>query len=473
MLGRKQEINLQINQILDSCLIALAFWLCHSIRYYNQEWFEAVELAGVVGAAGGNIPPLGDFFWLMAIIVPFTPVILEMNGYYDHVLQKTIWRSLRQMGRALLIVGVIIGGCVVFFKWGAQSRVVLALLVPVGGGFLLAKEAIVRRVIRSRVSADRWCEQVLFAGGPGEMERLADQFDRAGESSIRAVEMINLATRPVGDLVDALHEHSVERVIFAAGHVHFDKVQEAVSACEAEGVEAWLSTDFIETSIARPNMDVLGGRLMMVFRSAPEVSWALLLKGLIDRVGAFLLILLTSPLWVIAYIGIKRSSPGPAFFRQRRGGKNGRPFVMFKFRTMGIDAEERKKELEKENEMSGPVFKVEKDPRVFKFGDFLRRRSIDELPQLLNVLFGQMSLVGPRPLPTDEVARIENTSQRRRLSMKPGLTCLWQVSGRNTITNFDEWVELDLKYIDNWSIWLDIKILFLTIPAVLLRRGAK
>ena len=140
---------------------------------------------------------------------------------------------------------------------------------------------------------------------------------------------------------------------------------------------------------------------------------------------------------------------------------------------MGIDAEERKKELEAENEMSGPVFKVDKDPRVFKFGNFLRRRSIDELPQLLNVLMGQMSLVGPRPLPTDEVARIERTSQRRRLSMKPGLTCFWQVSGRNSITSFEEWVELDLKYIDNWSIWLDIKILFSTIPAVLFRRGAK
>ena len=146
---------------------------------------------------------------------------------------------------------------------------------------------------------------------------------------------------------------------------------------------------------------------------------------------------------------------------------------MFKFRTMCIDAEAKRAELEAENEMTGPVFKVEKDPRVFKFGDFLRRRSIDELPQLVNVLLGQMSLVGPRPLPVDEVARIEHSSQRRRLSMKPGLTCLWQVGGRNTITSFEEWVELDLRYIDDWSLWLDFKILFQTVPAVLLRRGAK
>jgi exopolysaccharide biosynthesis polyprenyl glycosylphosphotransferase len=467
MLGRKQEINLQINQILDSCLIALAFLLCHSLRFYNPELFGA-NAEGI-----GNIPPLGDFFWLMAIIVPFTPVILEMQGYYDHVLQKSVWRSIRQLSRALLLVAVVIGGCVIFFKWGAQSRVVLALLVPIGGGFLLGKEWLVRRYIRAKVAKDRWCEQVLFAGGMGEMERLADQFDRVGEASIRAAEMIDLANRPVNDLIDALHRHSVERVIFAAGHLQFEKVQEAISACEAEGVEAWLSTDFFETSIARPNMDVLGGRIMMVFRSAPDASWGMVLKNIFDRIGALLMILLSSPLWVFAWVGIRLNSPGPVLFKQKRGGKNGAPFVMYKFRTMGIDAEERKKELEAENEMSGPVFKVDKDPRVFKFGNFLRRRSIDELPQLLNVLMGQMSLVGPRPLPTDEVARIERTSQRRRLSMKPGLTCFWQVSGRNSITSFEEWVELDLKYIDNWSIWLDIKILFSTIPAVLFRRGAK
>ena len=146
---------------------------------------------------------------------------------------------------------------------------------------------------------------------------------------------------------------------------------------------------------------------------------------------------------------------------------------MYKFRTMGVNAESEKEALEADNEMSGPVFKVENDPRIFRFGGFLRRWSIDELPQLLNVLLGQMSLVGPRPLPVDEVARFENSTQRRRLSMKPGLTCLWQVSGRNSITSFDEWVKLDLKYIDNWSIWLDCKILFLTVPAVFGQRGAK
>jgi len=361
----------------------------------------------------------------------------------------------------------------VFFKWGAQSRTVLGSLIFVGGGFLLLKEWLVRRYIMSKVTGGTWHEEVIFAGGGGEMQRLSDQFKASGDASLHVAAMIDLTTSSVNDLVDALHQHSVERVIFAAGHVHFAKVQEAISACEAEGVEAWLSTDFIETSIARPNMDVLAGRLMMVFRSAPDASWAMLFKDVFDRIGALVILLLSVPLWIVAMIGIRVSSPGPVFFKQPRGGKNGRPFVMYKFRTMCTDAEAKRGELEADNEMSGPVFKVENDPRVFKFGKFLRRWSIDELPQLLNVLLGHMSLVGPRPLPTAEVERIEHSSQRRRLSMKPGLTCLWQISGRNEIKDFEDWVQLDLDYIDNWSLWLDLKILMLTIPAVLFRRGAK
>ncbi len=465
MLGRKQEINLQINQILDSCLILFAFWLCHTLRYYNPNgWFGPIDI---------NIPEFGDFFWLIAIIVPFTPVILEMFGYYEHPLQKTIWRSVRQLGQALIVIGVVIGGCVVFFKWGAQSRIVLGMLIFIGGGVLLIKEALMRKRLRSRTENWGWREDILLAGGGSDIELLRSQFESGDDSSLNIVAIINLEQKDVKDLVSALHEHSPERVVIAAGQVKFGKIQEAIKACEAEGVEAWLSTDFIRTSIARPSLDVLGGSMMMVFRSAPGVSWAISIKDLYDRVGAVIIILLTLPFWLFAYVGIKLFSPGPAIFKQQRGGKNGRPFPIYKFRTMVIDAEKQKAELESENEMSGPVFKVTNDPRIFRFGGFLRRWSIDELPQLVNVLLGQMSLVGPRPLPIEEVARIEHSAQRRRLSMKPGLTCLWQVSGRNTITSFDEWVALDLEYIDNWSIWLDCKVLVLTVPAVFCQRGAE
>jgi lipopolysaccharide/colanic/teichoic acid biosynthesis glycosyltransferase len=177
----------------------------------------------------------------------------------------------------------------------------------------------------------------------------------------------------------------------------------------------------------------------------------------------------------VAAIGIKLSDSGPVFFRQLRGGRYGKPYRMWKFRTMVVDAEAKLADIKQEvgNEMSGPVFKLEDDPRVFKFGRWLRKTSIDELPQLLNVLRGDMSMVGPRPLPVYEVESIEKSEHRRRMSVKPGITCIWQVSGRNQITDFEDWVKLDLEYIDNWSLWLDFKILVKTVPCILFGYGAK
>ena len=212
---------------------------------------------------------------------------------------------------------------------------------------------------------------------------------------------------------------------------------------------------------------------MLVFRSTPDVSWAFRLKGLIDRVGALIgLVVLAIPMLIVA-LGIRLTSKGPIIFKQERAGKNGKPFVMYKFRSMSSDAEMRRAELLPFNQMRGPVFKVAADPRITSLGRWLRRTSMDEVPQLFNVLKGNMSLVGPRPLPLYEVEKFENTAQRRRLSVKPGLTCLWQISGRNQVMDFSDWVKLDLEYIDRWSLGLDFKILCRTIPAVLFGLGAR
>ena len=196
-------------------------------------------------------------------------------------------------------------------------------------------------------------------------------------------------------------------------------------------------------------------------------------KQLIDFVGALVLLMGSLIVMVPAAIIIRSTSPGPVFFKQQRAGLNGRPFNMYKFRSMVNNAEQLKQELAQLNEMSGPVFKVTNDPRVTPFGRFIRKWSIDELPQLWNVVKGDMSLVGPRPLPVDEVARFDDLAHRRRLSVKPGLTCLWQVSGRNDVKDFKDWVRLDLEYIDNWTIWLDLKILARTVPVVLTGAGAR
>jgi exopolysaccharide biosynthesis polyprenyl glycosylphosphotransferase len=203
---------------------------------------------------------------------------------------------------------------------------------------------------------------------------------------------------------------------------------------------------------------------------APD-GYRLVVKRAIDIIGAIAGLVLFAPLMLIAAVAIKLTSPGPIVYPQNRCGLGRRPFRMYKFRSMYADAEKLQASLEVRNEASGPVFKIRNDPRITPLGRLLRKSSLDELPQLFNVLRGDMSLVGPRPLPWRDVERIIRPSDMRRFSMRPGLTCLWQVQGRNNI-DFDRWVELDLEYIDNWSLASDGRILIKTIPAVLSGNGA-
>jgi exopolysaccharide biosynthesis polyprenyl glycosylphosphotransferase len=464
MLGRKQELNLQFLQIADGILMVIAFWAAHALRFASGDSFIF-----------GNKPigPFSEFQWLLFVILPFGPIVLELQGFYSHALQKTVGKSLVQIARAIFWLGLIIAACSYFLRLDVPSRAVMPLFVIITAIVLLVREHLSLLYYRERSRSEDLRERVILAGTPSDTHQLRHTFTPEQLMETEVVEEIDIETQPITDLINALHTHSVNRVIFAGGHSHLHRLQEAIAACEIEGVEAWLAADFIRTSIARADFDVFGDRPMLVFRTTPDLSWALTVKGLIDRLGAFLGLMLTSWLFVLIAIGIKLTSPGPILFRQSRAGKNGRPFTMYKFRSMESDAEMRQAELAAYNQMEGPVFKIDKDPRVTKFGKFLRRTSLDEFPQLFNVLKGEMSLVGPRPLPIYEVEQFESTAQRRRLSMKPGLTCLWQISGRNKIRSFDEWVQLDLRYIDNWSLLLDLEILFKTVPVVILGFGAR
>ena len=240
--------------------------------------------------------------------------------------------------------------------------------------------------------------------------------------------------------------------------------------CEQFGVEVIIPTDLFSHKLAKTTIYNYADVQVINFYTSPRMNCQLAAKRLIDAVVSTVLLALLSPLFAVLSILIKLTSKGPVIFRQRRVGYNGRPFTCLKFRTMVENAEEIKKDLWSLNQMDGPTFKIRHDPRVTKLGRFLRRTSIDELPQLVNVLRGDMSLVGPRPPVPGEVEQYK-LQDRRRLSMKPGLTCLWQVSGRNAIS-FEKWMELDKDYIDRWSLWLDVQILAKTIPAVLKGSGA-
>jgi exopolysaccharide biosynthesis polyprenyl glycosylphosphotransferase len=251
----------------------------------------------------------------------------------------------------------------------------------------------------------------------------------------------------------------------------YDEIDRVLSICEEAGVPVSLSTDLFERGKARTC--VIGGsgaQARINYSCAQRTVCDRFVKRAMDVIGSFCaLAVFGVPMLVIAAL-IKLTSKGPVFFAQERSGLNHRPFRVLKFRTMVQNAEELKEAIQSQNEMSGPVFKMKNDPRVTSIGRFLRKLSLDELPQFINVLRGEMSLVGPRPPIVSEVRQYE-WWQRRRLSTKPGITCYWQISGRNEI-DFEEWMRLDLRYIDNWSIWTDLKILLQTIPAVLKGRGA-
>jgi exopolysaccharide biosynthesis polyprenyl glycosylphosphotransferase len=461
MLGRKQELNLQFLQILDGLLLVIAFWSAHTLRYLSEDVFDK------------PIGPFSEFQWLLFVILPFGPILLELQGFYNHPLQKPPGKSLEQIIRAAFWLGLVIAICSYFLRLDVPSRAVMPIFVALGFAALLLRERYTAFRLRHRSKKDAFREPVILAGTPEDLQQLRRTFSPEERGEIEIVAEIDIETAPVSVLVDALHKHSVSRVIFAGGHSHLNRLQEAIAACEIEGVEAWLVADFIRTSIARPDFDVFGTRPMLVFRTTPAISWALLVKDAIDRIGALGGLIVAAPIFAVVALAIRLTSPGPVIFRQHRGGKNGRPFVMYKFRSMETNAAQKQAELAAMNQMSGPVFKIDRDPRVTPIGKFLRRTSLDELPQLVNVLRGEMSLVGPRPLPLYEVEKFETPAQRRRLSMKPGLTCLWQVKGRNAIRSFHDWVRLDLEYIDNWSLLLDLKILLRTPLVVILGWGAK
>lgn len=463
-------------QLLDAGLIWLAFWIASLLR---EPLFEVVQWLVVrlfdypmyKDVIGG----LSDITWLLFIVVPFTPLVLEMFGFYEHPLQRSFRRALPQVLKSCAVVLLAVLLLSATFKLSTSSRLVLGLALSMSVVFLLLRDGLVVRHARRRARLGIGLENVIFAGGHDDVFELREHLAEDITAYWNVVGEFDPAAGDLAEFREMLNDGAVERVIFAVRHARFEQVSEAIEICELQGVEAWLAADFMRTQIARPTFDVLGNRPMLVLRSTPELSWSLLAKGLIDRLGALFLLILTSWMWPLVAVMIKLQSPGPVLFGQQRAGRYGKPFRLLKFRSMVVDADQKLDELKQQqgNQMSEPVFKLEKDPRVFAFGRFIRRFSIDELPQLLNVLLGDMSLVGPRPLPVYEVNAIENSAHRRRMSMKPGITCIWQVAGRNKIRDFDDWVKLDLEYIDNWSLLLDLKLLLKTVPAVLLGRGAR
>ena len=465
--SRSENIRIQLFQFIDAILMWFAFWIGWLVR---NEWRE------IAGMGIEDLRMEDSLNWALYVAVPLTPLVLDRLGFYDNLRTKKTGTSFLQMSKAIMILLLVIGIVAIFTKQFDTRRLAFGSGLLASFLLIVIRDWITRAWFKRKALDEDKKENIVIAGTGDEMSIFLEGLSEELTATWHISQLFDLETQSSEELFDLLKKESVARVVFVTKQTDFEKVSRAVEICELQGVEAWISASFIRTQIARPVFDSLGNRPMLVLRSTPELSWELLLKGAFDRIAALLIIIFTLPLWIMAIIGIRIQSPAaPAFFSQLRAGRYGRPFRMWKFRTMAPNAEELLDQVKQQhgNEMDGPVFKLERDPRVFPFGEWLRKLSIDELPQLLNVVKGDMSLVGPRPLPLYEVEAFSEITHRRRLSVKPGITCEWQAGGRNTITSFDQWVEMDLRYIDNWSLWLDFNILLRTIPAVLFRKGAK
>lgn len=325
---------------------------------------------------------------------------------------------------------------------------------------------------------------VLVVGTGSRAERIGRSLQAATHENLRLVGFLSdeptdsaghlvldhpYPIHPRATLPRLLQQHVIDEVVFAVDSEQLPRLEDLFLLCDEEGVKTRIALDLFPHVHSRVSLDRLGDEPLLTFTATPDDEIRLLVKRLTDVILAGTALLVSLPFVVILAVLIRLTSPGPAIFRQVRCGLNGRRFTLYKFRSMCQDAEARKLGLEHLNRKQ-TAFKIPNDPRLTPIGRWLRKFSLDEWPQLWNVLRGDMSLVGPRPAVPDEVARYERW-QRRRLRMRPGLTCLWALNGRDHL-DFETWMRMDMEYIDNWSLTLDCKILLRTVPQVLLGRGA-
>jgi exopolysaccharide biosynthesis polyprenyl glycosylphosphotransferase len=382
-------------------------------------------------------------------------------------------------------LALLLTATIYLLKLGEVSRSFLALFVLLN--FLLqGAYRLVARRMRAFLQRGLTGHRYYLIVGTGSaaasvahlIEKHRDHGDRVvgflRETEGRQLEEEGLRLRypcwELSELPRMLEEHIVDEVLLAVSKPELEKMEDLFLACEEQGVKTRVLVDFFPHLRSEITLDRLEHLPLLTFSRAPENEYLLFFKRAFDLGLAVLLLLVTAPLMALIALLVRLTSPGPVIYRQWRCGLNGRTFQLYKFRSMYHDAERDQGLLSHLNEADGPVFKIARDPRVTPLGRFLRKTSLDELPQLLNILKGDMSFVGPRPPLPEEVARYERW-QRRRLRMKPGLTCLWALEGRSELS-FARWMKLDMDYIDHWSLGLDFKILLRTIPRVLTGRGA-
>jgi exopolysaccharide biosynthesis polyprenyl glycosylphosphotransferase len=465
---RRHAAEFRLLLAMTDALIAVAAFVLASYWRFGADWTSLWRL---------YLPDPSGF--LVAYALGWVTV-LAVNGLYRPRARWTFRSEAVDVLRATVVMAVVTLAVLFFFKLPDVSRLFLLYLFPLTAGLTITSRVLLRYAFERLRRRGRNLRYVLVLGAGPRGQAFAAKLEGHRELGLRVVGFLDddpafasserwAYLGALEGLESILHEQVIDEVVICLPFTQWPLIDAISQLCEQEGKIVRIPIDVLDRAIASGKVEELDGTPVFSLVAGPDRTLALATKRLLDlAVAAFALVIL-SPLLVGIAIAIVLDGGRPILFRQERVGLHGRRFSLVKFRTMVRDAETRREELNHRNEVQGPAFKVTDDPRVTRVGRFLRRTSLDELPQAWNVLIGQMSLVGPRPPLPDEVVSYD-LWHRRRLSMKPGITGLWQVEARRD-GDFDRWVEKDLEYIDRWSPLLDLQILARTIPAVLRAEG--
>ncbi len=379
--------------------------------------------------------------------------------------------------RAVVFSTLILATQIFLAEWSVFPKRFLLIFAVGSFCFLFVIRLFKRRVLTQFRLHGRNLRSVIVVGAGSRGQKIVELIRDNPEVGYQFAGFVDDLQVPgvIGNLAQVssiLAKNVIDEVIICLPvKTFYDQIQSIAEVAEEQGITVRIHSDLFNLKLSRAVAGEIGEAPILSIYATRLSDWQAFVKSSIDFVGGLALLLLLSPLMLMIALAIKLTSRGPALFIQERVGLNKRRFRMFKFRTMSVDAESRQQLLENLNEADGPVFKMKDDPRITGIGKWLRKTSLDELPQLINIVLGDLSLVGPRPLPERDFRRFNKLWFNRRFSVKPGITCIWQISGRSG-TSFDKWILQDLEYIDNWSLALDIKILFKTIPTVVRGTGA-
>jgi len=472
MLKNRAEQVQTVSRLIDLVICIAAFYVAFLIRpvFPNSRFLHDID----------------EITWMLAASLIIHLFLYPMLGFYQSIRMKKIPELIAMIFRSFFIEFCILGSLIFVFQAKDTSRLFFGLFLMTNYSILLFERLGARVFLSIARRRGYNYRQVLIVGIGDNAKRVISILQKnkgwgyvpfallrdPGSENSTLKEVLGL---PILGNLENLHEmiqkRAVDEVYFAPENLNARLYEKEVSLCEALGIPARFSLSLFALPHSKVTFHSLGELPVITFYTTLMTPIETVIKRAIDIFVSIIGLLITVLLGPWIAFRIKQQSPGPIIFKQIRVGENGRLFKCYKFRTMYLDAEDRKADLQSRNSMEGPIFKIENDPRIFRFGHFLRRSSLDELPQFFNILRGDMSVVGTRPPTPDEVERYK-VHYRRRLSIRPGLTGLWQVSGRNQINKFEEILALDLKYIDEWSIWLDFRIIMKTILVTLFGRGA-